>query len=292
MLPTERIINLKSGDAQARIALDGAELLGWRAGGHELLWTPHPAIWPGTAPILFPIVGWARDGIIRVDGQSYPMGVHGFASYLPFECEDVAGDRATLALADSPHTRAIFPFAFRLSVTFSLTPDSLDCDLVVENPGQKPLPYAIGLHPGFAWPLAGSLATHRIIFAEPELPHVPVIALGGLFSQTTRPIPLEGELALDAALFAQEALCFLNARSPSLIYDNGTGMRLSVAHVNMAHIALWARPPAPFLCIEGWSGHGDPENFVGNLRDKPSIILLEPGQRGHHGARYSLSRGV
>ena len=289
MPPTERIITLKSGDAVARVALQGGELLGWRAGGRDLLWTPDPAIWPRSAPILFPIVGWARDGLIRVDGQSYPLGVHGFASYMPFECENVADDRATLVLLDGPHTRALFPFSFRLSVTFTLTPDSLDCSLVVSNSGDKILPYAIGLHPGFAWPMAGSAAPHRIIFAEREQPRVPVIAPGGLFSQSMRPVPLAGcELALDAALFAQEALCFLNARSTALIYDNGAGTQLRVEHTNMPHIALWARPPAPFLCIESWTGYGDPEGFAGDLRDKPSMLLLRPGQQGCHGARYTI----
>ena len=198
-----------------------------------------------------------------------------------------------LVLVDSAHTRALFPFAFRLSVTFTLTPDSLDCSLVVSNSGGKILPYAIGQHPGFAWPLAGSSAAHRIVFAEPEPPRVPVIVPGGLFSSSTRPVPLaDRELALDAALFAQEALCFLNARSTALIYDNGDGTRLGVAHTNMAHLALWARPPAPFLCIESWTGHGDPEDFAGDLRDKPSMLLLEPGQQGCHGARYSLTHAI
>jgi galactose mutarotase-like enzyme len=151
------------------------------------------------------------------------------------------------------------------------------------------MPYAIGLHPGFRWPLAGSDAQHRILFETPERAEVPVIAPGGLFSARKRPVRLEGTLLpLTLNLFAEEALCFLDIASRKLLYANGAGQGLLISLQNFPHLALWARPPAPFLAIEAWTGHGDPEDFDGDLFDKPSMIVLVPGGLGRHAVRYEF----
>jgi hypothetical protein len=56
------------------------------------------------------------------------------------------------------------------------------------------------------------------------------------------------------------------------------GMRLE----DFPHLAVWTKPGAPFLSLEAWTGHGDPEGFAGELIDKPSMILLPPdAQRSH-----------
>jgi len=53
------------------------------------------------------------------------------------------------------------------------------------------------------------------------------------------------------------------------------------------HLALWSKPGAPFVCMEAWTGHGDPVGFSGDLADKPSMRLLAPGAGDT--ARMSLS---
>ena len=57
-------------------------------------------------------------------------------------------------------------------------------------------------------------------FAKDERGEVPVIAPGGLIAAETRPIPLEGGrvLPLSDALFAHDALCFLDCTSRSLVF--------------------------------------------------------------------------
>lgn len=281
-------ITLTRGDQRATIALRGAELTAWSFSGQDLLWSGDPVWWGQHAPILFPIVGWARDGRIRIDGVERPMGVHGFAASRDFTLVAATAESCTLELTDDAESRAAYPFAFRLTVTHSLTDRGLVTELAVTNPGERPLPYAFGVHPGFRWPLTGTdRAGHRIVFAEREEPFVPVIAPGGLFSTECRPIPLDGFiLALDDALFAQEALCFLDARSRTLTLESPAGsLRMDVE--GLPHLALWSKPGAPFLCLEAWSGHGDPVGFTGELQDKPSMRRLAPGATDR--ARVSLA---
>jgi len=250
-------------------------------------------VWPQTAPILFPVVGWTREGRIRHRGESYPLSLHGFAARKDFSVVEEGVDFARLRLDADAETRTLYPFDFRLDAIYRLEETALVWTLEASNRGPEPMPYALGLHPGFRWPLAGSAATHRFVFDAPERPQVPVIAPGGLFSPDNRAVPLEGRsLAITPELMAQEALCFLDIASRGAVFDNGAGARLRVDLDDFPHLALWARPPAPFLCIEAWTGHGDPVGFAGELADKPSMRLLAPGATARHSLRFSLESGA
>jgi galactose mutarotase-like enzyme len=199
-------------------------------------------------------------------------------------------DHVTLRTVDNIETRDSYPFQFVLDVSFGLSPAGMEVSALVRNAGGGFMPYAFGLHPGFRWPLSGEdKAGHRILFDAEERAEVPVIAPGGLIGAARRPVPLKGrELALDDKLFDKEALCFLDAASHGLTYAGPQG-QLRVELDNFPHIVLWSRPGAPFLCLESWTGHGDPEGFAGDLFEKPGMIHLEPGLTRHHGARYSFT---
>jgi galactose mutarotase-like enzyme len=277
---------------RAEIAIFGAQLRAWRADGQDMLWAPDPTIWNQTAPVLFPVVGWTRGGEIRLRGKSYPLSLHGFAWKKRFEVVDQGANYLRLALSDDEETRALYPFSFRFEVEFRLLDGALENALIVTNSGSEPLPYACGLHPAFRWPLANSAGEHAVIFEKEERAEAPVIAAGGLISRRRRAIPLKGRrLALSQAVLANEAICFLNSNSQSLEYDNGAGVRLVAELQDFPHIAFWSRPPAPFLCIEPWTGHGDPEDFDGDLFDKPSMRRLAPDASARHAAAFRLEKG-
>lgn len=281
-------IRLAHDGAELRVAALGAEARLWRVGGVDLLWPGDPAVWGEISPLLFPIVGWTRDGA-RVNGQRYDLGLHGFARRLMFEVEGQGGDHVRLVARDNEVTRAVYPFAFALHVEYRLVGAALDMALTVTNAGETPMPYACGLHPGFNWPFGGAPREGaRVVFSQAERAEVPVIALGGLFSDETRPIPLQDgrTLPLDDALFAREALCFLNVASRSLRFEQANGSALEMTLNDFPHLALWTRPPAPFLSLEAWTGYGDPVGFAGELQDKPSMRSLAPGQSARHAARF------
>lgn len=285
---------LRAGDAEALVSPRGAELLGWRAGGKDLLWQPDPAIWERTSPILFPVVGWCRQGRARIDGRDYPMPVHGFAAAADFVVEEAATDQITFLLRDNEATRCHYPFAFAFRVAYRLTEAAIDIALAVENSGNELLPFAFGVHPGFAMPFAGGvLEDYRVVFGKDEDPSVPVIAAGGLFSQKRRATALHGRvLALSRAAFAQEALCFLNANSTEFALERPGHGRISLHVENLPHLAVWSVQGAPFVCLEAWSGYGDPVGFAGELVDKPGMTLLPPGERAACRAILSYSQAL
>ena len=281
-------VTLTHGASEAVIALAGAEAVRWRIGGQKLLWSADGAHWDRVAPVLFPVVGWCRNGEIRIGGRSYPMGVHGFAAQQVFEIIAQGSDHVSLRLKASPLTHAHYPFDFELDVHYRLDANRLETRLEVANAGAQDMPYACGLHPGFRWPFGDDAREgYSIEFAQPEAPEVPVIAPGGLFSREMRKTRLDGRrLALDDETFAQEASCFLNVGSRSVAMRSPGGAAIRVDFENFPHVALWSKPGAPFVCIETWTGHGDPVGFDGELADKPSMIVLKPGARGEHRALF------
>ena len=281
-------VALRCADAYAGIATRGAEARAWSVGGVDLLWPGDPAIWDAISPVLFPIVGWTRDGV-QVAGKRHPLGVHGFAARLAFTVTEQSADHVRLEARDDATTLALYPFAFRLALTYRLTPDALNVAIDVANPGDRVMPYACGLHPGFRWPFAGGGREGAFVrFARPERAEVPVIAPGGLISSAMRRLPLlEGvRLPLDDALFASEAACFLNLNSRSISFRQANGAAIAMDFPGFSHAALWSRPGAPFLSMEAWTGYGDPEGFDGELSQKPSMRMLEPQAKARHEAAF------
>ena len=286
-------VRLEDGAASAEIALLGAELRVWRVGDVDLIWTPDPAIWSDTAPILFPVVGWTRNAEVTVDGRSYPLGLHGFARRRPFRVVEQVRNRVLLCLDVDEWTRERYPFDWRFTVEFALEQGTLATRLGVRNAGDRAMPYACGLHPGFRWPFAGGAPEdYEIVFAAPEVPRVSVISKDGLFTRDTRTVPLdERRLPLSARLMAREALCFLDARSTSLRFAHRAGAALDIALEDFPHVALWSKPPGRFLSIEAWTGHGDFVDADGDLFAKPSMRHLAPGETGTHAARFAYRGG-
>ena len=292
-LPMSDAILLEADGDTAEILPFGAELSAWRADGTDMIWTKDVRIWDQTAPVLFPVVGWTRDGKVTVEGESYPLALHGFAWKKAFEIAERKPDYLRLLLIDDAETHALYPFAFRFEVEFQLRKGVLENNLIVANTDARPLPYACGLHPAFSWPLAGSTAGHAIIFEEAENPDVPVIGPGGLFTKETKHTPLQGKrMPLEPPMFARDALCFLNMKSKSVAFDNGAGARLKVTLDDFPHMGFWTLPPAPYLCIEPWTGYGDPVDFRGELSAKPSMRILQPGEKARHGATFAFERSA
>lgn len=277
------VVFLRNGASRASIALVGAEPQAWSVSGRDLLWCGDPEHWSFRAPILFPVVGASRDGVVRVDGRAFPMPQHGFARTSRFAVVERGAEQARLSLSHDPETRERYPFDFQLDVIVALAPETLAITFEVTNTGEQPLPYAIGFHPAFPWPLDGrSREKHRLVFEKAEDPHVPVIAPGGLIGRRTRRVPLQGrELMLAPTLFT-EALCFLNARSRSMRFVAPSGTAIEMAVENFPHLAVWTKPTAPFLSLEAWSGHAEPEDFSGELRERPSTTLPPAGETVRH----------
>src|ERR1700743_188792 len=135
------------GGVAATVSARGAELCSLKtADGHELIWQAGPQ-WPRHAPLLFPIVGRLKNAELIHRGRAYPMKQHGFARDQRFQWVERGPGSCALVLTDNAETRSRYPFAFRLTVTFSLAASGLEVRLEVTNTGEEMLPASIGAHP-------------------------------------------------------------------------------------------------------------------------------------------------
>lgn len=254
----------------------GAELVRLQdGGGSDLLWSGDPAVWNGRSPLLFPIVGEAKDNRIRVAGAEYEIGRHGFARTSRFVLVSSGAAHCTWRLETSEATRRQYPFRFRLDVTYRIEAAALHMTAEVTNVDDRVMPSAFGFHPALRWPLpyGKARAAHEIVFDrdEPAPIRRPV---DGLLSLARTPTPVrDRRLMLHDGLFEDGAIVFDTLASRSLVY----GDALRVSFPRMPHLGIWTKPGAGYVCIEPWQGHASPEDFDGELADKPGMVAIMPG---------------
>jgi galactose mutarotase-like enzyme len=265
----------------AEIAALGAELQRLTTrDGQDLQWNGDPAIWRGRAPILFPVIGLLENGQYHLNGATYPMPKHGFARHSTFEIVAQTANAVTFRLSASPQTRAIYPFEFQLDVHFELVGTTLTLRAAVSNHGDEFMPASFGFHPALRWPLpfGQARADHRIRFARDEPAPVRRIDANGFLKHAPVATPVVGDtLALRDELFVDDALIFDQLASRSVHYGASAGPRLDVRFDDFPTLGVWTKPGADFICIEPWHGFSDPVGYAGDIRDKPGIFEVLPG---------------
>jgi galactose mutarotase-like enzyme len=265
----------------ATVLAHGAELCSLKtAASLELVWQAGPA-WKRHAPLLFPIVGRLSNDALHHRGKSYPMTQHGFARDSTFEWSDRGRSSCRLVLTDNAATRMRYPFAFRLSVTYTLRATDLDVSFEIANPGEVMLPASLGGHPAFNWPLLPGMSkeSYRLSFSRDE--PAPIRRLkDGLLRPQPEPSPIRGrELALLETLFDDDAIILDQPASSSVRYAATDGPSLELSWDAFRELGIWSKPGgAPFLCIEPWRGFASPHGFDGEFADKPGLMHIKPDE--------------
>lgn len=264
----------------ATILAHGAELCSLKnAQGQELLWQAG-AVWPRHAPLLFPIVGKLKNDELHFRGKTYPLTQHGFARDHRFEWIARGADSCKLVLTDNAETRARYPFAFRLEVTYTAKGAELDVEFAIINTGDETLPASLGGHPAFNWPLQSGLPkeAYRLKFSNEEPAPIRRVS-GGLVRPQAEPTPIQGkELALSERLFDDDAIIMDQLASSSVRFAADSGPSIEMSWKGFSELGVWSKlGGAPFLCIEPWHGFASPAEFDGEFTDKPGLMQIAPG---------------
>ena len=86
-------------------------------------------------------------------------------------------------------------------------------------------------------------------------------------------------LALEPALFAADAVILPEPVSRSVRYTAPGAPAIELAWEGFRQLGIWSREGGDFLCIEPWYGTASPQDFDGEFRDKPGLMLIPPGER-------------
>jgi aldose 1-epimerase len=142
------------------------------AGGPiDVIWS-EPDFGPASAPdlngipVLFPFGGRMNGTTFRWRGVEYTItggrmagdaAIHGFVLDRPWRVIEQSGNRVVgefHASVDEPSLLDQWPSDFRIRMAYEVGPSSLTCDVTVDNPDTKPMPYGFATHGYFRTPLA------------------------------------------------------------------------------------------------------------------------------------------
>lgn len=276
-------ITIQNLNLRADIRAHGAELRRFgTASGLDFLWSGDPAVWGRTSPVLFPVVGRCKGDRILLDGQSYPMPRHGFARDMDFELLLAARESCTFALRDTPRTLEAYPFPFELRVTHTLDEWTLRVSTEVVNRGETPMPFSVGAHPAFRWPLSPGVPreAHGLRFEAPEYGPIRRLDEGGLVRVEPSATPVRNQvLELRDSLFAEDVLIFDRLESQAVRLEAPGCPSLQVDWAGYRQLGLWSKPGAGFLCIEPWHGTASRQDEACAFDARPGVLVLEPGKQ-------------
>lgn len=252
-----------------------------RETGIEHLWQANPSVWGWHAPNLFPVVGGCLNNHLLIDGKTYSMERHGFARQSIFAELESTASRVVFSLRATDVMREKFPYVFDFQVMYELNGPQLSVTYRIVNEGKNEMFFSVGAHPAFNVPfLPGEAYDDYVIeFEQEEALETHLLSANGLFSGETKPVPLLGQvLPLTEHLFDQDALVFKNLQSRRVMLKNSSNeYSVAVTFRDFPYLGLWAKPGAPFVCIEPWLGCADSEGEPVDIKQKELIQRVDVG---------------
>ena len=244
--------------------------------GYEFMWQGNPDIWGGQAPILFPIVGRLIDDKYTLDGIDYEMPKHGFARKMLWQFLGADGAEMKFRLSDTAETRTIYPYEFDLTVTYTLDKNILTVSHAIKNKTDNTMYFSIGAHPAFNCTIGDVLS-----FDENETLHTEKIDLVKSLRLPDKTLVLDNEkdIVITEDIFNEDALILSDIKSENITLNlNETGKKISFYLGKAPYLGIWAKPRAPYVCIEPWYGVNDSTEKKDDISQKDAINSIETNQ--------------
>ena len=252
---------------------DGAELTSVisKETGIEYLWQGNPDVWYGQSPVLFPIIGRVLDDKYYLDGKEYTMPKHGL--FRKRKAQFVEQTTNTLVFRESAdeETLKIFPFDFEVFVIFELIEKSLKVTHKIINNGNDTMYFSIGGHPGFNCKIGDYL-----LFEKNET--LETIEIDTECLRTGKTIPVLDEnnkIVITKDIFNNDALIFNGMKSKTItLASDDHNRKVIFDYSDCSYLGIWAKPGAPYVCIEPWWGVNDSHERKDDISKKDAIISL------------------
>ena len=242
----------------------------------EYLWQGDPAYWSGQSPILFPIVGRLIDDKYRLDGKEYEMPKHGFARKMDWFFEGDDSSSMTFRLSETEETLAIYPYCFDVIVKFTLDGNKLIVSHDIVNKNDKVMYASLGAHPAFNCEIGD-----KLVFDLPETLETEKIDLvRSLRMPETIPVlNNETDIVITNDIFNEDALILHGIKSENitLVSDNHS-RKVKFNLGNAPYLGIWAKPGAPYVCIEPWCGVNDSYDKKEDFSQKDGINAVNVGE--------------
>ncbi|BAO77653.1 aldose 1-epimerase family protein [Winogradskyella sp. PG-2] len=274
---------LKNDSLEIKIKPRGAELSAINSikNNKGFMWHADPDVWGGHAPNLFPVIGCMKDDSYTYDGKTYPMTKHGFVRRNDdFKVISKSETEIIFRISSNDDLYKMFPFQFELDIYYKLNDNILTINHMVRNIDTKTIYFSLGGHPAFTCPLYEneSYEDYILEFEKAENSQSYLLNMeNGLVTDKTKPaFTTDNTIQLRGDLFNEDALIFKDLKSRTVTLKHKTkGNILTVKFKDFPYLGIWAKPNAPYVCIEPWIGIADSETTNQKIEDKEGIIALD-----------------
>lgn len=253
---------------------DGAELTSVisKETGIEYLWQGNPEVWYGQSPVLFPIIGRVLDDKYYLDGKEYTMPKHGLFRKRKAQFVEQSGNTLVFKESEDEETLKIYPFCFEVYVVFELIDKSLKVTHKIINNGDDTMYFSIGGHPGFNCKIGDYL-----LFEKNETLETVEIDTECLRTGKTIPVLNENnKIVITKDIFNNDALIFNGMKSKTItLASDDHNRRVIFDYSDCSYLGIWAKPGAPYVCIEPWWGVNDSHEKKDDISMKDAIIRLD-----------------
>ena len=242
----------------------------------EYLWYGKEEIWSGQAPILFPIVGELHEQTFLYEGKEYHLPRHGFARKMTFDFVGEGDNFVEFSLKSDEETLEIYPFDFELVVKYTLNKNNLSVSHTVINKTDGDMYFSLGAHPGFNCEIGDSLYFSEIENLETER----VEAEGTRIDEKFPALDNTNEILITNEIFETDALILSGFKSKSITLkspNHSREVRFDLG--NAPYLGIWAKPGAPYVCIEPWHGVCDTIHGNEDFTKKQAIEHLNKGEK-------------
>lgn len=245
--------------------------------GYEFLWQGNPDIWGGQSPILFPIIGRLLDDKFTYNGKDYTLQKHGFARKLPWRLHSKSSDTMSFILSDNEETKKSYPFSFDLIVTFALEENTLSVMHEVINKSDCIMYFSLGAHPAFNCEIGDKLIFER----DETLECIKIDLERSLrIPERTPLLNNEQEITITKDIFKEDALIFEGVKSNNITLKSQSTSRSIRFNLGKApYLGIWAKPGAPYVCIEPWFGVNDSTEKKADISFKDGIQKLGKNEK-------------
>lgn len=246
----------------------------------EYIWQADPEVWASHAPNLFPIIGVIKNEKYFYEGKEYSVPKHGFIRYNKnIRLKERSEHQLVFELLYSDETLEMYPFKFDSRIAFTLNEKSIEVSHHIINLDSKPLYFSLGGHPAFNILHFENekIEDYALQFDRKMNLDTYLLNNDGLVTSETKSILKDqSEIQLSENIFDNDALIFKNIQSKNVdLISKKNGKILSVTYKDFKNLGIWAKPGAPYVCIEPWLGIADVENTDQKIENKDGIIRLE-----------------
>jgi galactose mutarotase-like enzyme len=264
----------------------GAEVQSIFHKGHqkEYLWQGDSKYWARRSPILFPIVGRLANNTYYHKGRDYHLMQHGFARDLDFEVVEKRNDYIKFMLKANEKTMSVYPFEFKLTISYKLIDNKLSVKYKVYNNNCDLMYFSIGAHPALNTNLSeNGIEDYYLEFDENKSIKTKLLDKEvSLVSKNEKLIVDNSDkLDLKYSLFNDDALILEGIKSVTL-KNKLNKEQIKMTFESFPLLGIWTTlkvPKCPFICLEPWHGMAD---YVGGPReivDKAYIESLYPDDK-------------